>query len=227
MKIRNSITLELHTLQLYKGIRLMTQLRAYVFLDALQPQHAAFIGTISTGFLPIAGMASLFVEISPGIAINTITDAALKATQVAPAMQIVERAYGMVEVHHEDKGQVVLAGQAILDYLSIREEERLKPRIVSDQVIRAIEPYQTQLINRTRHGSMIIPGESLFILETEPAAYVALAANEAEKAARISLIEIRAYGAFGRLYLSGPESEIDSARDAAITALQKVEGVGG
>lgn len=203
----------------------MTQLRAYVFLDSLQPQHAAFIGTISTGFLPIAGMSSLFVEISPGIAINTVTDAALKATLVAPAMQIVERAYGLLEIHHEDKGQVIQAGLAIQRFLNVQEEERLKPRIVSDQVIRAIEPYQTQLINRTRHGSMIIPGQSLFILETEPAAYVALAANEAEKAAHIFIIEIRAFGAFGRLYISGPESEIDSARAAAITALQNVSGI--
>ena len=203
----------------------MTQLRAYVFLDSLQPQHAAFIGTISTGFLPVAGMASLFVEISPGIAINTVTDAALKATQVTPAMQVVERAFGLLEVHHEDRGQVMLAGSAIQDYLEVREEQRLKPRIVSDQVIRAIEPYQTQLINRTRHGSMIIPGQSLFILETEPAAYVTLAANEAEKAARISLIELRAFGAFGRLYLSGPEAEIDAGREAAIAALKNVSGV--
>ena len=203
----------------------MIQLRAYVFLDSLQPQHAAFIGTISTGFLPIAGMASLFVEISPGIAINNVTDAALKATQVAPAMQVVERAFGLLEVHHEDRGQVTLAGNAIQDYLEVHEEERLKPRIVSDQVIRAVEPYQTQLINRTRHGSMIIPGQSLFILETEPAAYVTLAANEAEKAARISLIELRAFGAFGRLYLSGPEAEIDAGREAAIAALKNVSGV--
>ena len=203
----------------------MIQLRAYVFLDSLQPQHAAFIGTISTGFLPIAGMASLFVEISPGIAINNVTDAALKATQVAPAMQVVERAFGLLEVHHEDRGQVMLAGNAIQDYLEVHEEERLKPRIVSDQVIRAVEPYQTQLINRTRHGSMIIPGQSLFILETEPAAYVTLAANEAEKAARISLIELRAFGAFGRLYLSGPEAEIDAGREAAIAALKNVSGV--
>lgn len=205
----------------------MTQLRAYVFLDSLQPQHAAFIGTISTGFLPLAGMSSLFVEISPGIAINTVTDAALKATLVAPAMQIVERSYGLLEVHHEDKGQVIQAGLAIQSFLNVQEEERLKPRIVSDQIIRAIEPYQTQLINRTRHGSMVIPGQSLFILETEPAAYVALAANVAEKAARIFINEIRAFGAFGRLYISGPESEIDSARAAAITALQNISGIEG
>lgn len=203
----------------------MNQLRAYVFLDALQPQHAAFIGTISTGFLPIAGMASLFIEIAPGIAINTVTDIALKATDVAPAMQIVERSFGLLEIHHRDKGQVMQAGASITAHLGITEDDRMRPKIVSDQVIRAIEPYQTQLINRTRHGSMIIPGDSLFILETEPAAYVALAANEAEKAARISLNEIRAYGAFGRLYLSGAEAEIDAARDAAITALKNVSGV--
>ena len=58
---------------------------------------------------------------------------------------------------------------------------------------------------------MILPGESLFILETSPAGYVSFAANEAEKAARVSLVDIRPYGAFGRLYMSGPEAEIDAA----------------
>ncbi|MCU0501394.1 MAG: hypothetical protein MUC51_06450, partial [Anaerolineae bacterium] len=74
-------------------------LRSYVFLDSLQPQHAAFLGTVARGFLPLPGDASLWVEISPGIEINRITDVALKATRVRPGMQIVERLYGLLEVH--------------------------------------------------------------------------------------------------------------------------------
>jgi hypothetical protein len=167
----------------------------------------------------------LWVEISPGIAINTVTDSALKATSVTPGVLVVERAYGLLEIHHEDKGQVYQAGNAILSYIGVKEEERIKPQIVSDMVIRAIEPYHAQLINRMRHGSMLIPGESLFILETEPAGYVVIAANEAEKSARINLLEVRAFGAFGRLYLGGPESEIDSARESAIYALSAIEGI--
>jgi len=200
------------------------KLRTYVFLDKLQHQLAAFIGTTAKGFLPIAGMASLWVEIAPGIAINRITDVALKATTVAPAIQEVERAYGLLEIHDLDQGEVRQAGHAILKYLGVEETKRMKPKMVSSQIIRAIEPYQAQLINRIRFGSMIIPGQSLYILETEPAGYAAFAANEAEKAANVNLIEMRPHGAFGRLYLAGTESEIDSAAKAAEEALGAIIG---
>jgi hypothetical protein len=200
-------------------------LRAYTFIDSLQPQLASFVGKTARGFLPIPGMASLYVEIAPGIAINRVTDVALKAHRVAPAVQVVERAYGLLEVHDTDQGEVLGAGQAILQSLGLKETERMKPKIVSNQIIRAIEPYQAQIINRSSQGMMILPGQSLFILETEPAGYVSFAANEAEKAARIFLTQIQPYGAFGRLWLCGPESEIDSAAQAALAALESIEGV--
>jgi hypothetical protein len=202
----------------------MTDLRTFVFLDNLQPDLAAFIGTTARGFLPVAHMASLFVEIAPGMAINRITDVALKATKVMPGIQVVERAFGLLEVHHEDQGEVKQAGNAILDYLKFTEKERMKPRIVSEHIIRSIEPYHAQLINRIRYGSMIIPGQSLFILETEPAGYAAYAANEALKAATISLIDLQSFGAYGRLYLSGPESEIDSGYSSALAAINSLQG---
>jgi ethanolamine utilization microcompartment shell protein EutS len=170
-------------------------------------------------------MASLWVEIAPGIAINRVTDVALKAAKVVPAVQVVERAYGLLEIHAHDKGQVQEAGRRILEELGCKSEERMKPQVVSDQIIRSVEPYQTQIINRNSRGNMILPGQSLFILETAPAAYITLAANEAEKAADVFLVDIRPYGAFGRLYLSGDESEIDSARQAAISAINEVEGI--
>ena len=201
-----------------------TTLRTYSFLDALQPQLASFIGKTARGFLPLPGMASLFVEIAPGIAINRVTDIALKSTKVVPAIQVVERAYGLLEVHDPDQGEVRQAGKAILDHLGVTEDDRLKPKILTTQIIRAIEPYQAQLINRNSQGMMILPGQSLFILETEPAGYVAFAANEAEKAANVGLVSVTPYGAFGRLYMCGTESEIDSASQAAIAA---IEGIGG
>jgi hypothetical protein len=199
-------------------------LRAYIFIDDLQPQLAAFIGTTARGFLPVAGVASMFVETAPGLIINRIMDVALKATAVTPAIMVVERAFGMLEFHHHDKGQVRLGGQAVLDHLGLEEHERVKPRVVSDQVIRAVEPYHAQLINRIRYGDMLLPGESLFILETEPAGYVAFAANEALKAAHVKLIDASLFGAFGRLYLSGSEAQIDAARSAAIAGLGTVSG---
>src|SRR5262244_2819375 len=204
-----------------------TTLRTYTFLDALQPQLASFIGKTAKGFLPLPGMASLFVEIAPGIAINRVTDIALKATKVVPAIQVVERAYGLLEVHEVDQGEVRSAGRAILEHLGVREEDRLRPKVVTNQIIRAIEPYQAQLINRNSQGMMILPGQSLFILETEPAGYVAFAANEAEKAARIFLVNVTPYGAFGRLYLAGTEAEIDAAAAAATGALDAVQGKAG
>ena len=200
-------------------------LRTFIVLDSLQPQLASFVGKTARGFLPLPGMAALYVEIAPGIAVNRVTDVALKATNVAPAIQVVERAFGLLEVHDADQGQVRNAGRAILDDLGLKEEQRLKPRIATNQVIRAIEPYQAQIINRDSSGNMILPGDSLFILETEPAGYAAYAANEAEKAANVKLIEVRPFGAFGRLWMSGSESEIDSARQAAIAAIEGVAGI--
>ncbi|MCB9745338.1 MAG: BMC domain-containing protein [Alphaproteobacteria bacterium] len=199
-------------------------LRGYVFLDSLQPQLAAFTGTTCRGFLPLAGQASLWVETAPGMIINRVTDVALKATRCAPAVQVVERAFGLLEIHHDDKGEVNSAGHAILEYLGLEESQRKKPRVVSNQIIRAVEPYQAQIINRNRQGMMLIPGQSLFIFETEPAAYAVLAANEAEKAADVNLINLRPFGAFGRLWMAGSESEIDSAAEAAVAAIEAVSG---
>ena len=199
-------------------------LRTYVFLDSLQPQLAAFIGTTARGFLPVAGVATMLIETAPGLIINRITDVALKATQATPGIMVVERAFGLLEIHHADKGQVQQSGRAVLDHLGIGENDRVKPRVVSDQVIRAVEPYHAQLINRIRYGDMLIAGESLFILETEPAGYVAFAANEALKAAHVKLIDASLFGAFGRLYLSGPEAQIDAAREAALRAITSLTG---
>jgi hypothetical protein len=200
------------------------QLRTYIFLDALQPQLATFMGKTARGFLPVPGQASLFIEIAPGIAINRVTDAALKATSVQPALQIVERAFGLLEVHHDDQGEVLSAGANILGQLEVTEQQRLKPQVVTNQIIRSVEAYQTQIINRNSSGMMVLPGESLFILETQPAGYVVFAANEAEKAAHVSLVNVTPWGAFGRLYMSGPEAEIDAGAVAAIAALDGVTG---
>jgi hypothetical protein len=199
-------------------------LRTYVFLDNIQAQYAAFLGTVAQGFLPVAGMASLYVEISPGIEINRITDVALKSTQVKPGMQIVERVYGLLEIHSESQADVRQAGQAILDALELTEEDRKKPTIASSQVIRHVDDHQTQLINRMRHGNMIIAGQTLYIMEVEPAGYAALAANEAEKAADINILEVRVFGSFGRMYLGGEERDIEVGYRAAIAAIEGVTG---
>ncbi len=199
-------------------------LRSYVFLDSLQPQYAAFLGTIAQGFLPLAGDASLFVEVSPGIEINRLTDVALKATRVRPGMQIVERYYGLLEVHSKSQAETRAAGQAILDEVGHKETDRMKPRVLSSQIVRHIDDHQAQLVNRTRHGHMLIPGQTLYIMEVEPAPYAALAANEAEKASDINVLEVRAFGSFGRVYLGGEERDIDVGWRAAVAAVEGIEG---
>jgi len=194
-------------------------LRTYVFLDKLQLQHAGFLGTVARGFLPLPGDTSLWVEISPGIEINRITDVALKSTKVRPGMQIVERLYGMLEVHHSDQAEVRAAGEAILEALEVEESDRIKPKVISSQIIRHVDAHQVQLINRLRHGHMLLAGQTLYVLEVQPAAYAALAANEAEKAANINILEVTAYGSFGRLYLGGEEQDIMAGYGAAVAAI--------
>ncbi|HXH40249.1 MAG TPA: hypothetical protein VNN08_16595 [Thermoanaerobaculia bacterium] len=205
----------------------MAELRCYVFIDSLQPQFASFLGTVAQGFLPVPGQAALFVEIAPGMEIMRVTDVALKATDVRPGMMIIERIYGMLELHADSQADVRQAGQAILDSLNLKEEDRIKPEITSSQVIRNISDYHTQLINRTRHGDMIIPGQSLYVMEVAPAGYAAIAANEAEKAANINVLEVRAFGSFGRVYLGGEERDIDVGYQAAEQAIASIAGRAG
>jgi hypothetical protein len=200
------------------------ELRSFAFLDSLQPQYAAFLGTVAQGFLPLAGDASLWIEVAPGIEINRLSDIALKATSVKPGLQIIERYYGVLEIHSPDQAETRAAGAAILDEIEQDENSRLKPRILSSQIIRRLDDHHAQLINRTRHGQMIIPGQTLYVLECEPAAYASLAANEAEKSAEINILEVRSYGSMGRVYLGGEEQDIDVGWQAAVAALDGIEG---
>lgn len=202
----------------------LVDLRTYAFLDSLQPQHAAYLGTVARGFLPLPGDTSLWIEISPGIEINRVTDIALKSTRVRPGMQVVERMFGLLEVHHEVQAEVRAAGAAILEALGIEETQRLKPRVISSQVIRNIDAHQVQLVNRMRFGHMLLAGQTLYVLEVEPAGYAALAANEAEKAANINILEVRSYGSFGRVYLGGSERDIMAGYGAAVAAIEGIDG---
>jgi hypothetical protein len=200
------------------------QLRTFVYLDVLQPQLASFLATVAQGYLPIEDQAALMVEVQPGIAINRITDVALKGASVTPGMQIVERAYGMLEVHSDNQGDVRAAGEAILRHYGLTEADRLQPRVVTSEIITGTDAYQTMLINRMRHGDCILKGQSLFIMEVHPAGYALLCANEAEKAAPIRLLEVVSFGAYGRLYLGGGDDEIKEAARAAEACLQGLAG---
>jgi hypothetical protein len=200
------------------------ELRSYVYLDRLQLQHAAYIGTVASGFLPLPGDASLWIEISPGIEINRITDVALKSAVVRPGVQFVERLYGLLEIHANRQGEVKAAGRAILETLGVKQQDSLKPNVVSSQIIRNIDAYQAQLVNRDCRGQMLLAGQTLYVLEVQPAAYASLAANEAEKAALINILKVTSIGSFGRVYLGGEERDIIAGSSAALAALESIAG---
>ena len=200
------------------------ELRTFSYIDILQPQLTGFLQTVSQGFLPLERQASLFIEIAPGIAINKLTDVALKNTRVIPGMQIVERAYGLLELHSFDQGEVRQAGEAILSAMGVDESARMKPKILSEETITGIEGYHSQLINRFRHGDMIAEKQTLYLIEMMPAGYAALCANEAEKASPVHLMEVVTFGAVGRLWLGGNEAEITEARTAILNTLASISG---
>jgi len=202
----------------------MIDLRTFSFIDSLQPQFSSFITTVSKGFLPLEGQASLFIEVSPGLSINVVTDIILKATDVSPGLQVVERAFGLLEVHSADQGMVKEAGRQALEYFSLTEADRLKPRIVSSQIITGVDNHHTAIINRMRHGDFITEGQTMLVLEVHPAGYAAIAANEAEKAAPIHVLEVMTFGAYGRLWLGGGEEEINEAWKAIQNVLSDIDG---
>ena len=199
-------------------------LRCFTYIDVLQPQTAGFLGTVSRGYHPLKGQASLFIEVAPGMDINLVTDAALKSTSCTPSMLEVERHFGVVELHDYDQGQVRAAGEAILSSLGLTVEDRLKPVVVSEETITGITGYHSQIVNRMRHGNFIEEGYVLYVLETHPAGYALLATNEAEKAAKIDVLEFQTIGAFGRVYLGGTEESINQAARAAVAALREITG---
>ena len=190
----------------------------------MQPRYAAYEATVADGDIPLVGMAQLFVEVAPGNEIYRVADAALKATSARPGSQVVEREFGLLALHAEDPEVVAEAGRVILDKLGLETSDRIRPAIVSEEVISNITPFQAQLINRFRRGSLLIPGQTLLVVEVMPAAYILLAANEAERSAQIDIIDIRPVGRFGRLYIAGDESSVREAQEGVRRGLAGVSG---
>jgi hypothetical protein len=199
------------------------ELRTYAFIDNMQPQYAAFLGSELEGDVPLAGMAQLIIELSPGSGVYSLLDSALKKTNVKPGLLMVEREFGLVEMHSFSIDDVNEAGMRILSVCGLGREERKKPKIVSSQVVTNISPYQAQLINKYRKGSLLVPSESLFIMEVEPAAYISVATNEAEKATTIRLIHFNPIGRFGRTFIAGTEAEIRTAREVAEEVIRQAQ----
>lgn len=197
----------------------MTVLRSFSFLDRLQPQTLCFLGTMMRGFLPRANDAAMVVEIAPGLDIEWLTDIVLKEVDVKPGVLVVERQYGYLEFHARHADSVRAAGTAILQALGLAEPSVPPAQILASRQIDRVDGLHSFLVNRRKQGSMLLPGQSLFLLETTPAANALLAANEAEKAAAITIVDCRFMGASGRLYVSGTESAVRAASEAAVHAL--------
>lgn len=199
-------------------------LRTFTYIDILQPQLTGFLQTVSPGFMPLERQAALFVEIAPGMSINAVTDIALKRTSCQPGLMIVERAFGVLELHSFDQGQVRAAGDAILEHYGLTESDRYAPVVRTSERITGVTGHQSMLINRMRHGDMIAEGQTLYVFECEPAGYACIAANEAEKRANVHLLEVRTFGKYGRLYLGGYEADIAEAEQAIKEVLADLDG---
>jgi hypothetical protein len=190
----------------------------------MQSQFASLFASACRGFLSVEGMASLFVEILPGVEINRLADISLKITNSKPGEMIVERRYGMMEIHSFEREEILHAGQMILKELGLKEEDRLAPSILSTSIINKIDPYQAVIINRNSKGMLILGGDDVYLLEVTPAAYSSIAANEAEKHCDVRLVDIRFFGAAGRIYLAGTESEIQAAAKKIVETLNQLKG---
>lgn len=198
------------------------ELRTLTFIDSLQPQLAQFIAKDNRVYDPSEYDAALFIEIAPAMEIHTMIDIALKSTKSRLGSVVTERIFGLMLVHHADQGEVREAGRAVLREAGLDEDDRAEVKILTQKIIRSVEQDHAIMFTGTAKGNMVLAGESVFILEATPAAYLSIACNEALKAARIKLIEIRPFGATGRLTMSGPESEIDSAAEAAERILSQL-----
>ncbi len=199
-------------------------LRTYVLIDSMQPQYAALTGILLQGDTPVEGMAEIFMELAPASDVYEVLDAALKTTEVRPGLLRVEREYGTLEIHGFFQENVKTAGREALVKFGLTEADRWKPEVVSVKTVTNVDPYEAQLVNQTSRGGLLLKGQTLCVIEVVPAAYVMLAANEAEKAANITLVHYQPSGRFGRLYISGTESEVRVARDAAVTAVNSLPG---
>ncbi len=200
-------------------------IRALVQIDNLQPKFAAYNGATVQGSIPLAGDTILIGELAPGNEVFSLIDVALKASRVESTSQIVEREFGFFILRSPSNAEVTAAREAILEEIGQTMADRLKPSIEATQVITSVEPYQAQLLNKWRKGTLLVPGQTLGIIECAPAAYISIAANEAEKAANIDIVEVRAVGRFGRLFISGTEDSVKTAVEAASTAIGDVDGV--
>jgi hypothetical protein len=206
----------------------VTELRVYLKIESLERQFAAYMAspTRARGYVPIEGMHSLIVEIAPALAIHRVIDFALKSVPGAePGMLYTERQFGILELHSMEIADIEAAGQAILAGIGAKASDQLKPQLVYADIVEAVTDQHAVILNRNRDASMILPGESLLLVEMVPALFAAYAANEAEKAApRLTLVDCQMIGASGRVFVSGTREDMERARTRILHTLAGIEG---
>ena len=204
------------------------ELRVYLPIPDLGRQFAAYLGTPlrARGYPPIEGDHALIVEVAPGLAIERIIDLALKEVpEVEPGIHFVERQFGVLEVHAADPALVDKAGQAILAGIGAEPEDALRPRLNYVDVIEEVTDQHAVIVNRNREASMLLPGQTLLVVEVTPALFAAVAANAAERVApELTLVTVSMIGAAGRVYLAGSTPDIVLARDEITRVLEGVKG---
>ena len=200
------------------------ELRTHVLIDSMQPQYAALTGVLLRGDVPVEGMAEVLIELAPASDVYEVMDVALKTTDVRPGWLRVEREFGTLEIHSFFQEAVVVAGREAVARFGLSEQDRQKPGVVSVKMVTNMDAYEAQLVNQRSQGGLLLRGQTLCVIEVAPAAYVMLAANEAEKAAHITLVHYQASGRYGRLYIAGTESDVKVARDAAVQVVSSLTG---
>lgn len=198
----------------------MADLRASIFIDQLQPQTLAYISTWMRGYLPRLRMAAQIVEIAPGLDVEALTDTVLKSADVRAGLLVVERQFGTLQFHSHSTAEVHAGAAAILHALEKSNTDISPPKILASTLVTNVDDQHAFLMNRNKLGSMVLGGDSIYLLECQSAAYAILASNEAEKEADVKLIDMRMIGANGRLYLAGTEADVRNAMNAAEMALR-------
>ena len=206
----------------------MTELRVYLPIEDLQPQFAAWLSspTRARAYPPFRGQNSLIIEVAPALSIHRITDLALKAApDMEPGILFTERQFGLLELHANTMTDLDAAGQAILKGIKAKATDQLAPKILYHDIIEDLSDQHAIILNRSRDGSILIPGVALLIFEMTPALFACVAANEAEKAAPSATInDVQMMGASGRIFMSGTVVEMEIARDRIIDVLNKIKG---
>jgi hypothetical protein len=206
----------------------MTELRVYLPIEDLQPQFSAWLSspTRARAYPPFKGQNSLIIEVAPALSIHKIADLALKAApDMEPGLLFTERQFGLLELHADKMSDLDAAGNAILSGIGASASDQLSPKILYHEIIEDLADQHALILNRSRDGSILIPGVSLLIYEMTPALFACVAANEAEKVAPNATInDVQMMGASGRIFMSGTFDEMKIARDRITEVLSNIKG---